>query len=162
MSNPAGYSRAQIALHWIVVILIAAQFLFHEAMSDAWSALRRGEDIGFNPLVAQHVFTGLLVGALMVWRLALRFTRGAPAAPAHEPQPLRIAAAVGHWAFYLLVLVLVGSGLAAWFGGIGDAAEVHEVLKSLLLILIVVHVAAVFYHRFALKHSVMERMVRPG
>jgi cytochrome b561 len=30
MASPAGYSRPQIALHWIVAALIAAQFLLHE------------------------------------------------------------------------------------------------------------------------------------
>ena len=144
------------------VRLIAAQFVFHESMVDAWEAFREGAEAAFDPLVAAHVFGGILVGALMLWRLALRVTRGAPAAPAHEPQPLRIAAAVGHWAFYLIVLVMVASGLAAWFGGIGNAAEVHETLKPVLLLLVAVHGGAVVYHRGVLKQSVMQRLVRPG
>jgi len=34
-----GYSRTQIALHWIVFGLIAQQFLFRDAMSEAWDRL---------------------------------------------------------------------------------------------------------------------------
>ena len=39
MSTPSGYSRVQIVLHWVVVLLIAQQYLFKDAISNAWDCL---------------------------------------------------------------------------------------------------------------------------
>lgn len=43
---PAGYSRIQIALHWLVFALIAQQYLFKDAMSAAWERVTDGLDAG--------------------------------------------------------------------------------------------------------------------
>ena len=52
---PTGYSRLQIALHWLVFALIAQQYLFKDAMSTAWDRVTDGLEAGFNPLVLAHV-----------------------------------------------------------------------------------------------------------
>jgi cytochrome b561 len=162
MSASTGYSRLQIALHWAVAGLVAAQFLFNEDMGGAFRAILRGEAVAPGPLVAAHVWGGVLIGALVLWRLALRATRGAPRPPETDPPALRTAAAVAHWSLYALLAALVASGAAAWFGAIRDAGEVHEALTTALLALTFVHVAAVAVHRFVLKSDVLVRMRRPG
>lgn len=159
--SPKGYSRIQIALHWIVALLIAVQFILHEPMSEAWDAIRRGVEAGFNPVVALHVFGGLAVLAFSVWRIALRRTRGFPPAPEAEPALLRLAAHLGHMALYALMILMPVSGAVAWFGGSEGAAEAHEVMKPLLLALIAVHVLAALWHQFWLKDGLMLRMKRP-
>ena len=160
---PQGYSRAQILLHWIVALLIVPQFLFHDAISDAWDAARRGvETAGIDPLVPAHVFGGLAIFALVLWRLGLRARRGAPPPPEAEHPALKLVAKLTHGALYLLLVLLPVSGAAAWFGGVDGAADGHEVMKTLLLALVVLHVLGALFHQVVLKTDVLSRMKRPA
>ncbi|MEC7765173.1 MAG: cytochrome b/b6 domain-containing protein [Pseudomonadota bacterium] len=159
---PHGYTRTQIALHWVIFILIAAQFLFNEAISDAWRAFMRTGEAGFNVLVAQHVFGGLLILGLVIWRLAIKLKRGGPPLPENEPAILKVAAHGTHILLYLLMILVPVSGAVAWFGGVETAAEGHEVLKSVLLILVLVHFLGAIAQRVIFKSDVMTRMMRPN
>ncbi|MFG1351989.1 cytochrome b [Xanthobacter autotrophicus] len=159
----AGYSRTQIALHWAVAALVAAQYLFNDAIAEAWSAYVKGTAaLGFDPLVPAHVAGGVLILALVLWRIALRATRGTPPLPEREPPALAVLARATHLAFYGVLIALSVSGALAWFADVRPAAGAHNVLKVVLLALIVLHVLAVIFHQSVLKTSVMRRMVRPG
>ena len=159
---PTGFSAAQIRLHWIVAILIAAQYILHDAISEAWHAIRRGEEFAFDPMVASHVFGGILVLLLVIWRLALRARRGAPPPPDKEPAALKLAAAATHLGLYALMVLMPVSGMAAWFGRVDLAAEAHEAMRIILLALIALHIAGALYHQFVLKTDVLNRMRKPG
>lgn len=158
---PTGYSATQIRLHWAIFLLIAFQLIFGESIADAWRAIRRGEEPGFDPLVAAHVFVGIAILLLVVWRVVVRLRRGAPRPPEHEPAPLKIAATVTHLALYALMLLMPISGLAAWFGGVEAAGDAHETMKPIIIILVLLHIGGALYQRFILKTDVMTRMVRP-
>ena len=44
MCHRDGYSRTQLALHWLVVLLVLFQFVFNESMSRAYETdVRTGE-----------------------------------------------------------------------------------------------------------------------
>lgn len=161
MPKPNGYSARQIRLHWLVTVLIVLQFVLHDSISEAWDGIEDGMSPAFNWLVLTHIYGGILVLIFALWRLALRRTRGVPDAPAGEPEILRRAAHWGHLALYALMIAMPLSGLAAWFGGIDVAAEVHEVLKVALLALVAAHVAAALWHQFWLKDGLLLRMKRP-
>ncbi|MCA0922285.1 cytochrome b [Pseudooceanicola nanhaiensis] len=152
------YSRAQILLHWIVVLLVAAQFLFEDGISTAWRQLLEGNDPGPSLGANAHVIAGIAVLVLAVLRILLRFTQGVPPLPKVEPRVLRLLAHVAHWALYALLILLPLTGGLAWFLGVAAAAEVHEALKTLLLLLIVLHVGAALYHQFILRDGLMSRM----
>ncbi|MFG1379653.1 cytochrome b [Xanthobacter autotrophicus] len=158
----AGYSRTQIALHWAVAALVAAQYLFNDAIAEAWSAHVQGTAYGFDPLVLAHVAGGVLILVLVLWRIALRATRGVPPLPESEHPALHLLAQVTHLAFYGVLIALSVSGALAWFADVRPAAGAHNVLKVVLLALIVLHVLAVIFHHSVLKTGVMRRMVRPG
>lgn len=162
MAEVKGYSRAQILLHWIVALLIIPQFLLHDAMKEAWRAFEQGQEVAFDPLVAAHVFTGIAILALVMWRVSLKATRGAPPPPEAEHPALKAVAKATHAGLYLLLIMLTVSGGLAWFGGQEAAAEAHEVLKTLLLVLIVLHVVGALFQQFVLKTNIMERMKRPA
>lgn len=162
MPSPAGYSRAQIRLHWIVAALIVLQFVLHEPIAEAWDALREGAAVSFNPLIAAHVFGGLAVLAFALWRLALRARRGAPPPPQAEHPALKLAAKVAHASLYALMVAMPVTGAAAWFGGVDAAADAHEAMKPLLLGLVALHVAASLYHQFVLRTDLMSRMRKPA
>lgn len=157
MTVPTGYSRKQIALHWIVFALIAAQYLFKDAMSNAWDQIAKGVEVGFQPLVLAHVAGGALVLLFALWRLALRARRGVP--PAIESSAVQAALAkITHVGLYALMILMPISGSVAWFGGVQLAAQGHNILKIALLALIALHVAGALYHQFALRDGTLARM----
>lgn len=162
MTYPRGYSATQIALHWAVAILVLAQYVFKDSISAAWDRGRAGEAFAFDPLVLLHVAGGGLILAFVVWRVALRIRRGAPQPPEKESAGLQRLAGIAHWAFYAVLAAMSASGLLAWFGGVAQAAQAHEVLKVVLLGLVALHVLAVPFHRLVLKTDVMRRMLRPA
>ena len=156
-----GYSATQIRLHWIVVLLLVAQYVLNDFISEAWEIVEDGGSAEFHPLVAGHVALGVLVLVLALWRIALRIRRGAPPPPENEPAILKLAASATHLGLYALLILMPLSGMAARFGGVEAAAEAHEVMRALLLALIALHVVGALYQRFILKTDVMTRMVRP-
>lgn len=162
MTTPKGYSAAQIALHWIVFLLVAAQYVFKDRIAGAWDALRAGREFAFDPLIMAHVAGGALILAFVAWRLVLRLRHGAPAAPENEPAPLKTLGHALHWAFYAVLAVMSISGALAWFGGVAQAAQVHNLFKVVLLAMVAVHVLAVPFHKIVLKNNVMIRMLRPA
>ena len=156
-----GYSFTQIALHWAVLLLLIPQFFLHDAIAHAWREVMRGGTPDADPLIAQHVVVGILLLALVLWRILLRVTRGAPEQPAEEPPLLRFAARAAHGLLYLLLLLIPVSGLAAWFGGVETAAFVHETMFNLLVLIVILHVGGALYHQFVLKTNLLDRMRKP-
>lgn len=160
MEKPSGYSRLQITLHWVVVCLVALQYLLHEGISDAYDV---AEDTGVYAMslpVIAHIAGGALILLLACWRLILRNDRGVPAAPEGEPEVFRRLSHVAHLAVYALLILLPVTGALAWGGRMEAAGDAHEVLKTLLLLLIAAHVGAVAVHQLVWKTGVMKRMMR--
>lgn len=160
MPTPKGYTLTQILLHWAVFLLVAFQLVFGEGMSASYRAeLREGAD----PTTAAwvHFAVGLMILAFVLWRIAIKARRGAPALPENEPAALKLAANLTHLALYLLMILLVVSGGLAWFAGQRWAAEAHEILKPVTILLILLHVGGALYHQIVLKTDVMKRMGRP-
>jgi cytochrome b561 len=155
-----GYSVTQIGLHWVVAGLILFQLIFGEDMGGAWRAVEDGKAPEMTTWVWAHIIAGIAVLVFAAWRLLLRATRGAPAAPAGSALMVK-AAELGHWALYALMVLAPATGLAAWYGGVEAAAEVHELFKPLLIILVAVHVLAALFHQFVLKDNLLARMKRP-
>lgn len=162
MTHPKGYSGTQIALHWIVALLVAGQYIFKDSISTAWDAIRQGNEYAFDPLILAHVAGGALILVFVLWRLALRLKRGVPLAPENEPARLKTLSHFAHWAFYAVLALMSVSGALAWFAEVTIAAQVHNIAKVTLLALIALHVLAIPFHRVVLKNNVMIRMIRPA
>lgn len=158
MSAPKTYSKTQIALHWGIALLILYQLIRGEDMKTAWEAVETGGIPVLNGWIWAHIIVGIAVLALVIWRLALRLGRGVPAAPEGLSKPMVLAGEAGHWALYALMFAAPISGLMAWYGGVLPAAEVHELFKPLIIILVVVHVAAALWHHFIRKDGLLNRM----
>ncbi len=161
MSELRGYSARQIRLHWIVAVLIVLQFVLHEPIAEAWEVVEEGGAPTYSWLIISHILGGGLILLFAMWRLALRQTRGVPPPPAEEPEPLRMAAHIGHLALYALMILMPISGVVAWFGGVEAAAEAHETMKVAMLLLVAVHVVAALWHQFWLKDGLLLRMKKP-
>jgi cytochrome b561 len=158
-----GYSRPQVALHWIVVVLVAFQFLAHDGMEASWRAFLNDEPppAGRVVLTYMHIAAGSLVLLLALARIYLRVTRGAPAPPADEPRLLQIVAEAVHGLIYLLLLALPITGAIAWFIGLETAGIVHEKLQTILLVAIALHIAGALFQHFVRRSTVLMRMFRP-
>lgn len=159
MAEIKGYSRLQIALHWTIMLLIILNYLTSDAMSDAWRALRDGKD-AYGTTAALHVWVGVTILALVLVRLVLRLTRGAPEVPAGTPPLFRRGAQLAHIAIYVLLIAIPASGIATWFGGIGAAGEAHEVMFNLLFLIVLLHVAGALFHQLVLKDHLIARMMK--
>lgn len=156
--SPA-YTRLQITLHWIVVALIAFNFLSGDAMSEGY---RRAVDAGTVGGPTPHAISGVLVLLLMVARMVIKARRGGAPTPLPGTTPaMHRAANIGHLAIYALVLLTALSGMLAWGADIRPFAEVHEVLKTILMVTLIGHVAFALYHQFVKKDGSLMRMVRP-
>lgn len=70
-----------------------------------------------------------------------------------------------HWLIVLLILVQLvdhdwmQAGLVAWFGGVGQAAEVHGLMWNPLLALIGLHVIGALAQQFWFKSDVLKRII---
>lgn len=158
MSAPKAYSRTQIMLHWIIAVLIIGNLIFGEEIGDAYDALRDTGVASYDLMTLGHIGAGVLVLLFGLWRLGLRFGRGVPASTGAGSALTERAASVVHWAFYVLILAVPLTGFAAWFGGLREAAELHELAKPVFIVLIAAHVAGVLWHQFWLKDGLLDRM----
>ena len=77
MKTTTGYSGIQIALHWLIAILIVTAWFTGEGAEEAMELVEEGGAAGFVP----HVALGLAILVLVVVRVLVRLSRGAPAAP---------------------------------------------------------------------------------
>ena len=114
-----------------------------------------------SSLVVLHIGAGALIFVLHLWRLWLRFTRGAPPLPAEEPAPLRFLASATHVLIYVLLIGMPISGSIAWFAGVEQAGAAHALATNVLLALVALHVAGAFFQQFVLKTDVLTRMAVP-
>ena len=160
MPTPTGYSRTQIILHWVAVLLIAQQYVFGDAIGHAWRSFKDGQEIAFNPLILAHVAGGAVVLLLTLWRLSLKAKLGIPAEIGDNALQ-NLIAKVTKLALYGLMLLMPISGSLAWFGNVDIAATAHNVLKVLLMALMALHVLGALFHQFVLKDNLMDRMRTP-
>lgn len=159
-------------LHWLVVALVAAQFVIGWVMPDVH---RDTQPVG---AIAWHLGVGATLVAAMVCRILWRATHRPPADDL--PPLFRIASGVTHFALYVLLIVvpLLGwinassrdwtvrlSGLVPLppLSSAGSAfghamGDVHGVLAWVLFALICLHVASALLHQFVFKDRVLQRM----
>ncbi len=160
---PSGYTGVQIALHWIVAVLIGFQIVAHDGMEAAWQAAVRGGVVsGLDTTMAYtHIAAGVAIWLFAAWRLVLRVRYGVPPLPENEPPALKLVAHGIHLILYLVLLLMPISGAVAWFGGAEGAAEAHELMKFVLLPAVLIHVAGALFQHYWIKSDVLRRMVRP-
>jgi cytochrome b561 len=169
----AGYDDVAKFLHWLVVVLITAQFVIGWTMPDIHKGtLPEG-------LIAWHLGVGATLIAAVASRIVWRLTHRP--APAPVSPLLRRVSHITHGLLYLALIVVPMLGWAnassrGWsvklFGVLPypsispagsrvghEMGDIHGWLAWVLLALIALHVAGALYHRFVLKDEVLQRML---
>lgn len=155
MSEPQSYSRLQIALHWLIAVLIVIAWFTGEGAGEAMKVAEKGGDAGFVP----HVALGLSILALVLIRILVRLSRGAPAAPG-APGSLGVKAADwGHRLIYLLMVAVPLGGASVFFLGL-EVGEVHALAANVLMLVVLGHAGLALYHQYVLKDGLLRRMMK--
>ena len=157
-----GYSGIQIALHWVIAALVLFQLLFGESMQRTIRAMAEGQQASAidQQNATLHYWFGISILVLASLRLVMRLTLGAPPAPRDIPVWMAIASRITHWTFYVLLIGVPIFGLLAFYVG-SPFGQIHSLAKPVFIVLISLHVAAVFFHEIWLKDGLLGRMIRP-
>jgi cytochrome b561 len=160
------YARPQVLLHWLVFALVIVQWLSAGAMESYFDARNDAGPPGFPdvPLAMLHAGSGALILLLMLGRVVARLRYGAPPLPADVNPSIKALARANHYAFYGVLLLMAPTGMLALYADV-DAADVHVLLKNLLIALVVLHLSGVAFHALIRRDGVVRRMLttrRPG
>ena len=172
-----GHTRftvLQRALHWLMAVCILAMLFIGVGMVSTIMPK-------YLTLVAIHKPLGIAILVLALVRLVVRLRSGAPPLPVDLPEPMKLAAYLSHYAFYVLMigLPLIGWGMlsaAAYpvvlFGGVHLPAilprsdslhtllwNAHFYLAFAFFALILLHIAAALFHGLVRRDGVFEAMV---
>lgn len=161
MSAPSGYSRLQIVLHWIVAALIVVQLTVNDDMQQAFAQRLANATLPQNSGAFFHAAVGILVLALAIFRLAIRWIRGVPEAPQDSHPLLNLLANATHLLLYGFLFFMPVTGALAWFGGIEFAGVLHELGRLVLIPAIFLHLGGAIFEQLALGNPVLKRMIVP-
>ncbi|MBG6207013.1 cytochrome b [Roseibium album] len=174
------YVYSARVLHW----LMALCFLFMWVSGFAMASLVPEDTVLEEQLIGLHISMGVTLLFLLVLRIGIRLFNKPPVLPEEFPAWERVGAHLGHLALYLLPAATILIGWAEtdfgghgvhWFGlampkifptmefllgiNVENATELlHELFSYAMLIVAVVHVAAVLKHKYYDGHDVMSRM----
>jgi cytochrome b561 len=156
-----GYALPQIVLHWAIVALVIVQLASSDGMEAFWDRNENGPPgLPDGGAALLHAGSGALILVLMILRVVARLRYGAPPLPPDLPDLVSRLAHVNHYALYATLLLLPPTGVLALFVFTG-AADIHELLKNLLLVLVALHVLGAAFHAFIRRDGVVWRILTP-
>jgi cytochrome b561 len=167
------FTASQRLLHWLMAACILAMLFIGVGMVSTVMPK-------YLALISIHKSLGIAILLLALIRLGLRLTYGAPRLPADLPEPMKLAAHLSHYAFYVL---MIGMPLIGWamlsasaypvvlLGGVHLPAilpqsdslrtllwNAHFYLAFAFFALILLHVAAALFHALVRRDGVFEAM----
>jgi cytochrome b561 len=167
------FTSPQRLLHWVMAACILAMLFIGVGMVSTVAPK-------YLTLVSIHKPLGITILVLVLIRLGLRVRYGAPPLPAAMPEPMKLAAYLSHYAFYVL---MIGMPLLGWgmlsaagypimlFDGVrlppilpqSDSLHTllwngHRYLAFAFFALVLLHVAAALFHALVRRDGVFEAM----
>lgn len=167
------YDRGTIALHWLTAGLVLVLWLIGTFLEDLVPEGRLRTAVWSVHFTLGFAFAAVLI-ALLVWRQ----TQGRRL-PVPDPGPLHRLAKATHAALYLLLIAIIGLGIAnAFVRGVhligpldlpqlGNPAwkrpltHWHGLAANILMALALFHAAAALVHHYLWHDAVLRRML-PG
>jgi len=173
MTQVSRHHPLLVALHWLLAVLILGAL----SLGFFWLAATPNVDPRKIILLRLHMAGGMLILVLMAIRFVVRLrTSRPPAATTGFPLLDRLAP-ITHYGFYVLVLLMVGTGYTTGilaglpdivFAGSGEPLPAsfgiyptwvaHGYLAALLAGFILLHILAALYHQFVRKDGLLRRM----
>ncbi len=176
VNGQTSYSGVAKALHWLVVALLIAQYVL------AWLMPHIGRNTKPDTVINLHFSLGVVILAVMIVRVAWRWTHAEPT-PLDGIPPWQIKSArIVHCVLYALLFVapILGWVNASWRGfdvsvfglftlprlveirapGFGWTGDVHVILSWYVMLgLVALHAAAALYHKLVRRDRVLARML---
>ena len=172
-SKPLRYSPTAVALHWLLAILLIG------LIGVGWYMLSIEDEPGSGQFFTLHKSIGIVVLALVVWRLTWRLGHAPAPLPLSVPVWQEIAFRASHRLLYAAMIAMPLLGLAGSaysksgieFFGLSvpravtpnhDLAEAfftaHSVVAWGLVALVAVHVLAALKHLIINRDDVFQQM----
>lgn len=169
------YGSLSIGLHWLTLLLMMVVYALME-FRDIFPKGSAGRDL----MKEWHFMVGLLILALVVVRLLVRFSSPSPRIVPTLSPLMRTLGHLAHLALYgflilapLLGWLLLSAGgkpipffgfelpalLAPDDGLKGTIKDLHETLANIGYALIALHAAAAIYHHHVLKDNTLTNML---
>jgi cytochrome b561 len=167
------FTIPQRLLHWLMAICILSMLFIGVGMVSTVAPK-------YLTLVQIHKPLGIAILVLALIRLTLRFIYGSPALPADLPEPIKLAAISSQYIFYAL---MIGMPLIGWamlsaasypvvlFGSVHLPPilplspslhtllwHAHYYLAFAFFAVILMHVAAILFHKLIRNDGVFETM----
>ncbi len=154
------WSNLNIALHWLIVGLVAFQYFQGEWMAGFFDGGLEGKtmDAVTVSFGYAHMITGLAILLAIILRLKDRFSNGRPLHPADVPNWTTNLARITHVALYAALLAMPIAGLVSWLTGNEWLGDMHSNASKLLIGLIALHVVGAMANHFWFKTDVLRRM----
>jgi cytochrome b561 len=167
------FTVPQRLLHWVMAICILSMLFIGVGMVSTVTSK-------YLTLVQIHKPLGIAILVLALIRLTLRIIYGAPALPADLPEPIKLAANLSQYIFYVL---MIGMPLIGWamlsaasypvvlFGSVHLPSilplspslhtllwHAHYFLAFAFFAFILMHVSAILFHKLIRNDGVFETM----
>lgn len=174
MNKPTHYPIAMRIVHWLMAALILALLFVGLSMVTTLGEWQ-------YQLLSWHKAAGLLAAFAVLLRIGIRLRANTPALPKSMPKVQQLAAKLTHVAFYALLLLMPVSGYLmqnaagrpitafgvnfpqfiptdlAWYGLF---RELHAWASIVLILLIILHITAAFYHGLIKRDGVLSSMLK--
>ncbi|MDD4959619.1 MAG: cytochrome b/b6 domain-containing protein [Gallionella sp.] len=167
------YSKRVVIAHWLTLLLLVAAYVLGEEAHDARKAVE-----GAGATIAEYVAHSLAGAAVLLLTILRLFFRKADGVPAPIGTGLMDKVATGvHHALYLVLFLLPVSGMMIVLNSsigkailAGDptllprkfsevpAHDAHEILVTVLFVLVGIHVLGAIKHQFLMKDGLISRM----
>ncbi len=164
------YSKRMVIIHWLTLAALIVAWFLGDALDEARHA-------GDATLVAYvlHAIVGDTVFLLTLLRMYFRHKDGTPA-PIGTGLMDKVATGVHHLLYTVLILLPISGAMTILTSDVGRALmagdasmlpkkfsgviahNVHEILVSVLILTVVVHVIGAIKHQFVLKDGLLSRM----
>ncbi len=170
------YDGVTIALHWATAVLVLLQF----GLAETWDFFPRPVK---HVMITGHMSFGLILTAVILFRIVWRLKFGRVLAPAGHGLLDRAAKALHHVLYVLVAAEIVlgfatrwtdnhalsffGLGIPSPFGTFSKATghfvdHIHDYNAWLIMGLVTIHALAALGHHYWLKDNVLQRMLPRG
>ncbi len=164
------YSKRMVIIHWLTLAALIVAWFLGDALDEAGHAN--------NATLAAyviHAIVGDTVFLLTLLRMYFRHKDGTPA-PIGNGLMDKVAKGVHHLLYTVLILLPISGAMTILTSDVGRALmagdvsmlpkkfsgviahNVHEILVTVLILTVVVHIIGAIKHQFVLKDGLMSRM----